>query len=891
MKKLLYSLMIPALAAAFVSCGDDPVEGQEPPSQFYLTVKGSDGNTPSALNFNTAAASQTLTIESNGSWSVAKSGDAWWLTVKPSNGKEGGSVAISVDANGRTEPRTADLTFRLDGKETMTIPIVQNQADAYMRVKDTKGGEPAKVDFKADGGSVTYVIESNAGWSISKPAGCGWLTIAPNSGTGDVTVTVSAAESKEFEMRPATLTFLLGTDVVTEVLTEQLAGSEHSMSVTPESKTLPFIASEITFDVASTASDWKYELIGTNTGWLTEKSKTATTLTLSATENGDSGERKLTVKFSSPSQAALIASIPVTQRIFAADLLDVVFNSDGTATDISPLANTVERVAGEAMLTYHSDVFDRNVAWFNHAPGTTVSTGYYKVDYSGSQEFKDGLADGHTLELLFMYNSELVTGEVKPLGAHQNGGTGFLVANSTRNNEITFLPHVGGGWKWAQSGVSPQKGKYYHVVGVWDKSEAKALIYVNGVAAPEVAASGNFTHAAAISQWFCIGGDASGTAVSPTNAWCGDIVLARAYDVPLAQSKVDVLWNRVKTQVESATSTISLSDILFLSNIEVAVGSGYKISGLGFQSGDKVRFESGDGSLVRDCSTTYTTDAEGMGYLRLDIPSGLITGSYRLILLRGSASSPLGSATLTVSATPAPVNKPRIIAHRGYHTNGAPENSMASFRAADELGLYGSETDFWITADGKLVCNHDAAYSGVTLETSNYSAIQNLKLSNGEKLPLFSDYMDYMQANPGAMKLIIEIKNHANAANTLKAVDAIVEQVAAYNMADRVEYIAFSWAACLRLVEKTPAGTMVGYLDGSATPATCASAGIMCIDYSVANTRLYSGYVKQAHDLGMVVNVWTVNSTSEMFEFMNMGVDFITTNYPQTLKQLLKLVD
>ena len=41
---------------------------------------------------------------------------------------------------------------------------------------------------------------------------------------------------------------------------------------------------------------------------------------------------------------------------------------------------------------------------------------------------------------------------------------------------------------------------------------------------------------------------------------------------------------------------------------------------------------------------------------------------------------------------------------------------------------------------------------------------------------------------------------------------------------------------------------------------------------------LSDALIFKAHDLGMDVNVWTVNNRSDMFKFIEKGVDYITTN-------------
>lgn len=49
------------------------------------------------------------------------------------------------------------------------------------------------------------------------------------------------------------------------------------------------------------------------------------------------------------------------------------------------------------------------------------------------------------------------------------------------------------------------------------------------------------------------------------------------------------------------------------------------------------------------------------------------------------------------------------VAHRGYwKCEGSAENSLTSLQKSHEAGCWGSELDIWLTADGRLVVNHDA---------------------------------------------------------------------------------------------------------------------------------------------------------------------------------------
>ena len=47
-------------------------------------------------------------------------------------------------------------------------------------------------------------------------------------------------------------------------------------------------------------------------------------------------------------------------------------------------------------------------------------------------------------------------------------------------------------------------------------------------------------------------------------------------------------------------------------------------------------------------------------------------------------------------------------------------------------------------------------------------------------------------------------------------------------------------------------------------------------------------WVKMSHDLGMEVNVWTVNEPEDMQWCIDHGVDYITTNAPELLQEILK---
>ena len=119
-----------------------------------------------------------------------------------------------------------------------------------------------------------------------------------------------------------------------------------------------------------------------------------------------------------------------------------------------------------------------------------------------------------------------------------------------------------------------------------------------------------------------------------------------------------------------------------------------------------------------------------------------------------------------------------------------------------------------------------------------------------------------------------------------RAADAVIEAVKAKGLTDRVEYIAFDYTTCKRIVNALP-GAMVQYLNGDLAPAAVRQDGIGGIDYRFSAYSGNPGWVKEAHANGMVTNVCTFDTVQDMMTCSAWGMDFITTNNPETLKELL----
>jgi glycerophosphoryl diester phosphodiesterase len=234
---------------------------------------------------------------------------------------------------------------------------------------------------------------------------------------------------------------------------------------------------------------------------------------------------------------------------------------------------------------------------------------------------------------------------------------------------------------------------------------------------------------------------------------------------------------------------------------------------------------------------------------------------------------------LIIFSAVACVKTPKTIAHRGFwNTEGSAQNSVFSLVKAQNLGVYGSEFDVWLTTDGRLVLNHDGIIDGIKIENATYDEIKDKTLPNGEKIPTIEDYLQQGKLFPKT-KLILEIKSHSTEERNRAAAAASVKAVADAKMQKQVEYIAFSLNICKEIIRLQP-DAKVAYLSGDKTPQELKNLGLTGLDYNIGVFRKHPEYVEQAHKLGLTVNVWTVSKSADLQEMKKLGVDFITTDNP-----------
>ena len=286
--------------------------------------------------------------------------------------------------------------------------------------------------------------------------------------------------------------------------------------------------------------------------------------------------------------------------------------------------------------------------------------------------------------------------------------------------------------------------------------------------------------------------------------------------------------------------------------------------------------------------------------------------------------------------------------HRGAR-GLAPENTLAAFRKALEIGVSTLETDLALTRDGVLVLAHDPhlnpdlvrgadgkwlagtgpAIHALTLEEvrrfdvgrlnpdSRYaSQWREQQPADGERIPTLKELFVLLRAGGPQVRLNLETKITpgvgGDAPDPASFARAAVDAIRAAGFADRVTIQSFDWrtlvevrriapeipTACLTIdsrgmntVALGPDGASPWHAGlraadhGGSIPRLAKAAG--CGTWSMFWRNLSPELIAQARALGLKVLPWTVNDPADMRRLIEWGVDGIITDYPDRLRALL----
>jgi len=226
----------------------------------------------------------------------------------------------------------------------------------------------------------------------------------------------------------------------------------------------------------------------------------------------------------------------------------------------------------------------------------------------------------------------------------------------------------------------------------------------------------------------------------------------------------------------------------------------------------------------------------------------------------------------------------KIIAHRGF-SERYPENTVLALEKAVELGVDAVEFDVKSTADGVLCLLHDVTVDRTTngrgaLAEMRWSEVSLLD-AGGWKAPHFSGVRiptlaEVLEVIPPS----VEMNIHAWPEE--RVTRGIIAQLKEKGKVDQA-YIATS-AEQIALVRELCPELRV-----------CNMTHQREADYLELSIRIHSDLVqffaqdltpelvRQAHQAGILVNVFYANDVETMYRFLNWGVDAILTDRPDLL--------
>lgn len=312
----------------------------------------------------------------------------------------------------------------------------------------------------------------------------------------------------------------------------------------------------------------------------------------------------------------------------------------------------------------------------------------------------------------------------------------------------------------------------------------------------------------------------------------------------------------------------------------------------------------------------------------------------------------LAGALLAGCAAPsakAPVGGFDLQAHRGGR-GLAPENTLAAFANAMDLGVSTLELDIGLTADNMVVISHDTALNpdhtrdangawlpatGPTLRTMTLAQVQSYDVGrlnpasnygksfagqqprDGERIPTLAALFAMVKARGDErIRFNIETKldptKPAETAPPEAMVRALLAEIDKAGMASRVTLQSFDWRA-LALVGQLAPQLPRAYLTSPRTvrdsrwtqgldAGSFASTPLLVqaaadqgsgrrkapVIWSPAFATLTAAEVQQAHALGMTVLPWTVNQRADMLRLIDMGVDGVITDFPDVLREAMR---
>jgi glycerophosphoryl diester phosphodiesterase len=238
--------------------------------------------------------------------------------------------------------------------------------------------------------------------------------------------------------------------------------------------------------------------------------------------------------------------------------------------------------------------------------------------------------------------------------------------------------------------------------------------------------------------------------------------------------------------------------------------------------------------------------------------------------------------------------QPLILGHRGA-SGYAPENTRAAFLKALEMGADGVELDVQLTKDGVLIVNHDEWIDRTSdghgwIKDFTYEELKQFNFNRNfpeygrQQIMTLAEVFDIFK--PAGKLINIELKT--GVVNYPGIVRKTVDLVREYGMEKQVFYSSFNHYTCLS-VKKMDPEAYVGFLVSDTIihlPDYCLKHKMDAVHpalYLVQDTE----FVKECHQKGLDINVWTVNEPEHLEMARQLHLTTIITNYPDRARSIV----
>lgn len=236
-----------------------------------------------------------------------------------------------------------------------------------------------------------------------------------------------------------------------------------------------------------------------------------------------------------------------------------------------------------------------------------------------------------------------------------------------------------------------------------------------------------------------------------------------------------------------------------------------------------------------------------------------------------------------------------VWAHRGASAY-APENTMESFKLANQQGADGIELDIHLTRDGHLVVAHDETIDrcsdgkgriiDMTLkELLTYDFSNNMPGYQNTKIPTLQEVLSFVRDTK--MTVNIEIKSGIVIYEGIEK--KAISLVSKMGMKKRVIYSSFNHFS-LMLVKEIDPTIPIGllYTEAMFEPHIYAMHLKADAIHPYYPTIMVPGTVDGCKTNCIRIHPWTVNEPEHIRWMYKEGVDAVITNYPDVALQIRK---